>query len=375
MITTIPQKYYNNGYNLLYERECLYLLEKQGIGFYPFVSEIELILQVIKKNYENNLDISKFNINDIPGCNIPFADNLIIIIDNNFTGSYGEYDPVNQYTQYDNVNNKFKTAVIILYIVPDDNGNFDESKYRQVIAHELVHLRDDYEIRKATNNAKTLITNFVNGNLDNGRIQADALYNPIANIIYRLFIDSEIHALGSQMYIDMYNLFKNSNNITRHNAYKDMINTDTMKEYNIVKTQYIDHIKYNNMFANFAIKYFPKWFNKFNNSTNINDRNKIKEQFKKWFIKIAETHLKDVFNRIVKSASLFYDDFEVKEISKIDKLEDLIKQKKLQMKKVNECLGLYSNIPADEFIQIYLINRYGNKLNIKVKYNSCIEQI
>lgn len=45
------------------------------------------------------------------------------------------------------------------------------------------------------------------------------------------------------------------------------------------------------------------------------------------------------------------------------------------MKKVNECLVLYSNIPADEFIQIYLINRYGNKLNIKVKYNSCIEQI
>lgn len=61
MIITIPQKYNNAGYNLLYEKSCLELLEKQRVSFYPFVREIELILQLINK-YGNKLNIKiKYN--------------------------------------------------------------------------------------------------------------------------------------------------------------------------------------------------------------------------------------------------------------------------------------------------------------------------
>lgn len=196
---------------------------------------------------------------DIPGCNISYADKLIIHIDNEYDGTYGEYVVDKNIDTFNTNAGKFDEAIINLHIIPDNDGNFNESRYRQIIAHELVHLRDDYEIRKATNNAISLVTQFTSNNLDNDKVQIDAnRKNPIANIIYRLFINTEIHALGSQIYIDMYNLSKQYD-LKRENAYKDMLKTETMKEYNVIKQQYYNQIKSNPYFANYAIKYFPKW--------------------------------------------------------------------------------------------------------------------
>lgn len=368
MVSLIQLKYLCEGY-ISYEKQCLELLEKRGIGFYPHVKDIELILQVVKNIFDNSYKrtISEFDVNkDIPGCNIPYADKLIIQIDNDFVGSYGEYSVDKEIDTFNTNTNKFDIATIQLHIVPDNNGKFNESRYRQVIAHELVHLRDDYEIRKATNNEMSLIKQFTDENLDNDKVQFDANHkHPIANIIYRLFIDTEIHALGSQMYIDMYNLYKSDNTLKRSNAYKDMLKTETMQEYNIVKQQYIDQIKHNLTFANYAIKYFPKWNKKYLETYDKSVINK----FKNWFIKIAEKQLSNVFNRITKASATLYDDIE----PDFDeyRLYKLIQKKLKEKKQINESFNPLTY--PSEFVNIILKDIHGENVKFKIIYNSIIE--
>lgn len=61
MVSLIQLKYLMEGY-LAYEKKCLELLEYRGIGFYPYIKDIELILQVVKKNFENNFNITDINV-------------------------------------------------------------------------------------------------------------------------------------------------------------------------------------------------------------------------------------------------------------------------------------------------------------------------
>ncbi|MDY3858554.1 MAG: hypothetical protein SO006_06830 [Muribaculaceae bacterium] len=89
MLKKTYSKYNRNGYSDK-EAEHLMILEYRGIGYYGYRKEIEYILQVVKQSFESGNTTGKFDINSIPGCNIPYADSVIIKIDDDFsTGTYG----------------------------------------------------------------------------------------------------------------------------------------------------------------------------------------------------------------------------------------------------------------------------------------------
>lgn len=395
MLSTKYRKYNNLGYTNL-EAGPLMILEYRGMGYYKYRKEIEYIVQVLRYAFDHDIPTMEIDINSEKSCNIPFADAVIIRVDREFAGTHGEYsvehnqdtDPLSgeiivpqpdKDPNYDNTTGRLKEALIEIHITPDEDGKFNESKYRQTIAHELDHLRDDYEMRKSTNNAWSLLKVYVSGNIDieyvNSRISS-----PVANLIYRLFIDTEWHALGSQMYMDMCGLYKErGNNLERSKASADMNGTDTMREYKIVRRQFED-LKDDPMLANKAIVYFPVWMEKSNAfRREPKKRADIMEAFRKDFIRICQMRLKDVFSRIVKAAGTFYDDIEDRDEftfeSYVRKSGDVVRMINEAVERVTSRPG-DMGVPEDETGVIFGVVNESEIIPIKVRYNRfCFEKV
>lgn len=99
---------------------------------------------------------------------------------------------------------------------------------------------------------------------------------------------------------------------------------------------------------------------------NTYDKNIIKK-FGNWFIKIVETQLNNVFNRITKAAATLYDDIEPEHDEY--KLYKLIQKKLKEKQNINESY----NPEQTEIISILIKNKFNQYIKFNIKYNSVIE--
>lgn len=386
----IVNKHYRKEY-MPFEEESLMILEQYGIGFYNYKREIEIITQTLKAIFNSNNKESVFDINNVQNCNLPWAENVIFKTDCGLNNTFGEYvpeykldkddkgmpqlPPPDKDVNYDYEKSRIREAYILIHF--DQNADyFDEVKYRQVVAHELVHLRDDYELRRISKNELSLLRDFVSGNLTYDLVMTEMdRGNRNAHLIYRLFINTEWHALSSQIYMDFYGLYKDrGNHLERKNASDDIKETESFQIYELLRDDYKFFIM-NLYFGNAVIKFFPKWDAKYRDcGSDRKKKDTVINSFKKWFTKIADTRLKTVFNRMIKVCGIFYNDIEDTDNYTFETYK---KNYYDSMKMVNESLSKFNaeyRIYEDENIPVFTVSD-NTVVPLMIKYNKLFEHV
>lgn len=204
----------------------------------------------------------------------------------------------NPYEELNDDNTKLKTCIIDIDATAINSTVMDRT-IKTVLYHELNHSYDNYNRVMKYDKKEGKYGNdnglFYHGQQDNiTRLKkyssdGDPNKNAITQLYYRLFIPTEFNALCAQMYGDLESI--NSNNYNH-----DIEKTETYRIYNILKNKYLPIVE----------RFKTEQWQKFMNLLDI--RNVTVEKYRKNFINKCNFKLSDLFKRMAKTASLWYDE-------------------------------------------------------------------
>lgn len=305
-----------------YERKHLQLLEYRGVAGHNIITNIEIALSFIMSQLNNlNKDIT-FDLNNIENYDkIKLADiiNITIKKDNNISAMY-----INDETKI--VNGRVKKIVFYFYINPEYKDDPQlKPLLRRLLYHEFTHCIEDIN-RKLKNN-DDIITVYMSDNskfnydkitdfLKNTKNQIYENEYDLCNLLYRLYIDTELNANANELYGDLLSIRNDGNNINRTNIKNIIFNyTEAGQDYLYFK-DIINSYKNINKWIPYAKKYCNTvLLNKFKNN---ND-------FHKWFISYGENQLRKYFNYICKISETFLLT-ELNDFTNIDALADTLEK-------------------------------------------------
>ena len=267
------------------EREDVLIVEERSVAAFDFRDAIQQINEFINwllqegRIIDFQIDINNCGNDDLK---IDLAKSVVLKI--KFANSQEEAEYIQDETI---INNGIVEKICIWLLINPFNHN--QSLLMQYLYHELNHCKDDIERRL---NGKPSLNDKLNGNL--AEIKYQEAYNNtmkgdrIATLIYQLFVDTELNAFISQLYGEL-----ESYNINRNQFRYYFKNMHSYQVYDGLRW-FVEQLEKRVGWEETALYYFNRKFNS-------------PEKFRMWFLDRANDRLKNMFKKLCKVASLYFD--------------------------------------------------------------------
>lgn len=228
-----------------------------------------------------------FDVNATDGMSIDLAKQFYIYIQYVKTPTGAEYNP--ERTVFNSSTNKADKAFIELYI---NAYQYSDELILQYLYHEINHCTEDLERRKHGTKDLHAVTQAIKAAVEYQKALHDIQANKdkIAYLVYNLFVDTEFNALIAWCYRDFERRLTD-----RRNFSKEVMNTSFYRRYDGFK-YIVEILEKQQGWEERAMSYF-------NQNMNVNS-------FRTWSLDMAKQRIKELWRRMGKVASLYFDNVE-----------------------------------------------------------------